>query len=370
MVLTLFLLLVPMVMPLSAESVKRVESTGYGVIVKGDRVAAYEEAKQNALRQAVEEGVGVLLSSHARVENFALIEDNIYTKTEGYVRTYDVLDEQLIDESTLAVTLASTVELGALQDRIEGLEVLVESAGNPYILVLESDKEGGRVGSHLRGALGKISKRLNLMIAPEISPIKSTAEAAEIGQKMGADIVVFAHLENSLQGDKPIPFTDRSLGAIGIYSAAANIRLEGLWSDTGRVFSTHHGSARAAAGQAEAALEKARAQCARSVADSLVGDLVENWRNKVYSGRLVRMIANFEGVDPQEFESALVGALGSVQTLHKRVYDADRAVFDIQSKNTGFDIARHLTLKVEDQFEMTIQQSTLNSITVSVGRAL
>ena len=65
-----------------------------------------------------------------------------------------------------------------------------------------------------------------------------------------------------------------------------------------------------------------------------------------------------------------MGALGSVQTLHKRVYDVDRAVFDIQSKNTGFDIARHLTLKVEDQFEMTIQQSTLNSITVSVGRAL
>ena len=43
------------------------------------------------------------------------------------------------------------------------------------------------------------------MIAPEISPIKSTAEAAEIGQKMGADIVVFAHLENSLRGISPSP---------------------------------------------------------------------------------------------------------------------------------------------------------------------
>ena len=46
----------------------------------------------------------------------------------------------------------------------------------------------------------------------------------------------------------------------------------------------------------------------------------------------MRMVVNFEGVDPQEFESALEGALGTVQTLHRRIYDADRAVFDIKSK--------------------------------------
>ena len=370
MVYRILFLQIVLAWPLWAETLKRVESTGFGAIVKGDRAAAFEEAKMNALRQAVEEAVGVLLSSHSRVENFALIEDNIYTRTEGYVRAYEVLEENLLDESTLAVTLESTVELGILQDRIDGLEVLIESAGNPYILILESPPAKGEVGIHLRRALAKISKRLNLMVVPDISSVESSAEAAQIGKETGADIVLFAHYESALQGDKPIPFSDRSLGGLGIYSAVANVKLEGLWSDTGRVFSTHYGSARVAAGQAETAMEKAGAQCTSSLADSLVKDLVANWQEKVYSGRLVRVVVNFEDVDPQEFESALVGALGNVQTLHRRIYDADRAVFDIKSKKSGFDIARHLTLRVEDQFEMTIQQSTLNSINIRVGRPL
>ena len=370
MVYRILFLQIVLAWPLCAETLKRVESTGFGAIVGGDRAAAFEEAKKNALRQAVEEAVGVLLSSHSRVENFALIEDNIYTRTEGYVRAYEVLEEYLLDESTLAVTLESTVELGVIQDRIDGLEVLIESAGNPYIVILESTRAKRRVGMHLREALAKISKHLNLMVVPELSHVESSAEAARIGKENGADIVLFAHYESALQGDKPIPFSDRSLGGLGVYSAVANLKLEGLWSDTGRVFSTHYGSTRAAATQSETAIEKAGAQCASSLADSLVKDLVANWQEKVYNGRLVRMVANFEGVDPQAFESVLVGALGNVQTLHRRVYDADRAIFDIKSKNTGFDIARHLTLRVEDKFEMTIQRSTLNSINIRVGRLL
>ena len=99
----LLLLQILLVWPLFAESLKRVQSVGLGSIVNGDRAAAFEEAKQNALRQAVEQGVGVLLSSHTRVENFAIIEDNIYTRTEGYVRSYEVLEENLLNELSLTL---------------------------------------------------------------------------------------------------------------------------------------------------------------------------------------------------------------------------------------------------------------------------
>ena len=192
MVYRILFLQIVLAWPLCAETLKRVESTGFGAIVGGDRAAAFEEAKKNALRQAVEEAVGVLLSSHSRVENFALIEDNIYTRTEGYVRVYEVLEEYLLDESTLAVTLESTVELGVIQDRIDGLEVLIESAGNPYIVILESTRAKRRVGIHLREALAKISKHLNLMVVPELSHVESSAEAARIGKENGADIVLLS----------------------------------------------------------------------------------------------------------------------------------------------------------------------------------
>ena len=59
-------------------------------------------------------GGGTAFKPYTRRE-LCLIEDNIYTRTEGYVRAYKVLEENVLDESTLAVTLESTVELGILQ---------------------------------------------------------------------------------------------------------------------------------------------------------------------------------------------------------------------------------------------------------------
>ena len=52
-----------------------------------------DEATKRALRIAVEQGVGVLVSSETLVENNQLINDKIYTAVAGYVSTYDVLED-------------------------------------------------------------------------------------------------------------------------------------------------------------------------------------------------------------------------------------------------------------------------------------
>ncbi len=46
-----------------------------------------------AMRQAIEQQVGVYLDSRTYVENFQLINDRIYTQTNGYIRNYEVLNK-------------------------------------------------------------------------------------------------------------------------------------------------------------------------------------------------------------------------------------------------------------------------------------
>ncbi|MCX7650214.1 MAG: hypothetical protein N2050_06640 [Flavobacteriales bacterium] len=52
-----------------------------------------EDALREALRNAVEQAVGVTLSSETRVENFMVISDAIATRTQGYIKSYDVVRE-------------------------------------------------------------------------------------------------------------------------------------------------------------------------------------------------------------------------------------------------------------------------------------
>jgi len=45
--------------------------------------AAFENAKRVALREAVEQGVGVLVSSSTRVHNFEVVADEILAESVG-----------------------------------------------------------------------------------------------------------------------------------------------------------------------------------------------------------------------------------------------------------------------------------------------
>lgn len=49
-------------------------------------------AVKAALRQAIEQQVGVMVDSRSYVSNYRLLHDRIYTKAEGYIKSYEVLE--------------------------------------------------------------------------------------------------------------------------------------------------------------------------------------------------------------------------------------------------------------------------------------
>ena len=106
------------------------------------------------------------------------------------------------------------------------------------------------------------------------------------------------------------------------------------------------------------------------LADSLVRDLVENWRQKVYSGRLVRLVVQASAKELSEFESDFSLLLGGVEKMYRRSYSDGVAIYDIRSKNTGFSIARQLTAYNLERFDIVIQQVTPNSLKLQVTNKL
>ena len=356
----------------SAEVLTRVRASGMGLISGGDRAAAFDQAKRAALREAVEIGVGTLVSAETRVENFALIEDHVLTRTDGYIRSFEVVEQGPIDDQTYQVEIDAVVELGNLQHRLDALELLIAHAGNPYILCLGRDRYEfgeGRVrdfsATILRGQLLRASGRFNLA-APLQTEHGMLERAAQLGFEQGADIVIRAEALVREAADIQVPFAGSSLRSLGLSSATADLRIEALWTDTGEVFAALSHSERGADVNMSTAGEKAVRTGMEKLSAELVRQLVENWREKMYSGRLVRVVVDGDSERVGHFEWAFSGQVAGIEKIYRRSFSEGTAVFDVRSKDTGFAIARALTAKGIEGVNIDIIRVSPNSLRLAL----
>jgi len=71
------------------------EATGQAAVGSGTEEKAFEEAKAQALRTAVEQAAGVIVQADTVTRNSSLLMDQVSTKALGFVKKYDVLDEKV-----------------------------------------------------------------------------------------------------------------------------------------------------------------------------------------------------------------------------------------------------------------------------------
>ena len=52
------------------------------------------DALHDAMRNAIEQQVGVLVDSKTYVQNYKVIHDQIFTHSEGYIKSYSIVNKQ------------------------------------------------------------------------------------------------------------------------------------------------------------------------------------------------------------------------------------------------------------------------------------
>jgi hypothetical protein len=338
-----------------AEVVKTVRASGVGLVIDGDLHGGFEQAKKAAMRQAVEEGVGVLVTSRTRLQNLTVIEDGILTRTEGYIRNLEVVEHGLSDDHTYQVTIDATVSLGDLRQRLEGLELLIESAGSPRILCLGRERlrekgtlreaDWGVVAHQLEQVLRQTSRHFRLIV-PQVREgerrYPGPETAVRFGQQQGADIIIRGEAIVQDAAGIRIPNSPSSLRGKGIHSATAELRVEALWTDSGEVFAALSGTGRAAGATLQTAAEKAIHLGMSTLRDSLLDELAEDWREKIYSGRLIRLVVQGSEAQLRSFEREFPRRVNGVENMNPRRRGAGRRVYDIRAPGSGFDVARQL----------------------------
>ena len=119
---------------------REVVAKGLGAILAGDEVKAREDAISSALRNAVEQVVGMFVESEVLVENYQTMEDKIYTRTSGYVQKYDVISTSKQMDNAIEVTIKAVVKVSDLRNDLQAIGVLLSRKGKPRTMVLIDEK--------------------------------------------------------------------------------------------------------------------------------------------------------------------------------------------------------------------------------------
>lgn len=361
-------------------AIKTIDAAGYAPFSGVNAAIARDAAIEDALRKAVEQAVGTLVSAETMVENFQVLNDNVYTKTQGYIKDYSVLNETQ-SQGLYQVTVRATVAIGGLKNDLDALGVLYARAEKPKVLFLIAEQNIGHrhyvfwwwgrseyMGetvdmSAAETALKEsfLGRGFNVVDGSgrldgiEISNAYRVADltndgARQIARKFSAEIVVKG---KALAKEGP-----RTPGSqVGSY--IADITVEAIKVDNGAVLASArgHGTSRHVSDVTGGV--EAISRASNEAADRLVEQIAAKWQ----SGNIVTLrlgnIKDFKKI--ADFKNALKTRIKGVKAVYQRGFEGDQAVFELDTRSSTQNIADDLSrlssfpLKITNMTQSTIE---------------
>jgi hypothetical protein len=363
---------------LGQEQVEAVESEGVATILQGNTDIARDKAIVDAQRKAVEQAVGVLMSSESIVENYELLSDRILTQSAGYIKTYQLLDEKK-EGDEYRVRIKAEIGLGELENDIAAIQHLIQQKGNPRMMFLIDETiEGVRTAGISSGDMSQAETVLlqtfldagfevidSATVAQNINRDQAlkaiegdAATAAALGHQYGADVIITAKAAAS-SGDKILDTDMKS------HQAAINAKV--VRADTGAVIGSGTEQAKHAhiddlAGGL-AAIEKASVQ----LAETLIPKILEKWRQDVQVATTIQlMVSDISFMQLKQFKEILKTEIRGVQEVYQRSFQARVAKLDVEIQSSTEALADELASKQFQGITLEITGMSENRIDITI----
>lgn len=343
-----------------------VEVEGVATIVGGRKDQAREEALKNAFRRAVEQAVGVAIESKTVVKDSELLNDKIYAKSHGFIKTYRILGERP-EGDMYRITVLASVSRYKLEQGLDDAGLLIKNLGKPRvaIVVMERNGEGhaapgGVVESYLAGSYGKRGYALvdrQAMLAIE-------REAAK-GQGDHTDAVVRA----AAAGGAEVVIIGQATASSGSALSGTNLRpvqvsatARAIEVDTSELMATASSTQQALNVNAAAAGSEALKKAAVELGEGLHRQLLAAWAKRLNGLRTLRMtITTIPHADVRGLQDALKEQLGQVEEVHDRGYREQQLKLDL-------DVSGSFKELLDELASLKLQQGSMKITGYSSGK--
>ncbi len=325
---------------------------GAAAIVDGNVSRAFDEAKLDAFRNAIEKGMGVLIHSVTEMKNFEVVRDKVFAKSKGLVTGYRVLRKWKTPDGILHLKVKATVSMKRLNDVLG--PVVIDALGNPVVMLLVDERIGKEkpfVSTVESAMLAVFQKAGYQLVDPEqisknekrLAALKAMSGdlslAKELAVKHNADIVVYGRA-------MAFAYTKQKLYGQVVYGVKGQLQVRAVVSQTAQIVDSLSVSGR----QRGMSLEdgavkvfkwlgyKAGRSMMYKVAYALAGG-----GPSAIPGRTIRV--RVEGVtfsEAMSFKDA-VSRIENVVAVYQRSFVGGNAEFDVNIKGS----AEFLAIKLE-----------------------
>ena len=343
----------------------------------GTNPNAMEQAKQDALRKAVERACGTYISAQTKVKNYAAVYDKAMSLAAGYITEFDVLDRR-VEGGVSYCKVRATVSKASFEKEWARLLHTIEAEGNPRCVVvivedndvddMVSPKTNGVVQSVIenfflkkgvqlmdKGASDKTRDRDIALAALNDNINKLAAMAAAFK----ADVVIRGVAEGRRAGSS-------ELGGRTIYKWSSTISIRAYHTDSAQLIMSNTYKATKTTVNANAGGDDVLKKCAVENAAKILQDIGQAWRQRQNVRRTVQLtLENCGRRDYKAFEAAMRPVTGVQKVRLKELvnnicqveidwaYDVERLIVRIEE------------LKVPDtRYEITEQ--THDRVTVKL----
>lgn len=361
--------------PASAEMI-----TTEGVVaITGENMAIFrEKAIDDALRRAVEQAVGTLISSDTMTNNFQVVHDKILAQTSGHVKSYQIIKEERLGQE-FRVTVMADVGRESLQRTLDALGLLHQLKDKPKVMVLIEEKVGGLYGTTAWENVGQaestIMERLMAAGFNVVDPAQVRANiprdkalrllegdqkaAAAAGIQYGAQVVITGRAFSKNAGAK--------LLGTQMQSIQATLQARVVRSDDGRVISSRSEQGTKAHIDEMQGGALAIKEASEKLSDTLMNDILGSWKKEVY-GRSQEVTLVVSGLVSYRHLTAVKSFLESnlqgVKAVHQRSFTQGTAELMLDYGGKTSFVADELANKRFTGFRLEPTNVTPNRVDV------
>jgi hypothetical protein len=361
--------------------VRVVKATGYGTVTGSNVVDARNMAITDALRKAVEQAVGTVVSSETMVESYRVLKETVYTRSDGFVRSYEILNE-LQGKNIYTVILSAVVETGAIMDNLDRTGVAYARAGRPRVLFMLSEvpagsdtpvywwagsAKGGPVEIQSESALRAVFLESGFTVIDSALP----ADAADkSGVGYGLDIsdtglsalAAALNAELVIKGSAIVTLGPKTPGSpLELYMV--EITASAVRADTGEVLALSTSRAMLKHVSPTVGPGIAIKQAVDELSERLISQITARWAEPGTVILRLRGVANYE--EAVNLKWLLKRRLGGVKAVYQKGFVDGVAYFELQSALSADAVAADISRLLSLSYRVTgTTKNTIDLIAV------
>jgi len=354
--------------------VKVIKAKGVASLEGKSKAMAVDEAVMDAKRNAIEQAVGVYVSSQTLVRNFQLVDDTILSKSQGYITEWEKIKESS-NMGLLEVVIQAKVKMGKIKNDVSGIKRLIQEK-NPHVMIAVREKIGksgyrnkfqnnyiSQAENKLKDVflnykviikeptLSKNGKRAVMYLFNEdFEPIKKVAKERSIDLIIFGEAVAFASSFRS--GD--------------MVSYQSDINLKAVELDTGNIIASASAHGADINMNRMTGMKNAIADASKKAGEEIIRDCVNWWKDslsgKGYKLEISLVSDKYESVE--KFISNVESNIRGINRISILSFEGNNAKLEIESMVKGNNFVRELLDK--DFFEGKINKVTENTIDIDL----